>query len=245
MPTILLRADPGDRPPDVLLVEEPETAERAAGLLDGGPGGSVLMGTHRGLAAFRGHWHGHPVTIQTTGLGAPSVAMVVEELLMTGARRLVRVATAMAVAPWMRLGEAIVVLAAAPADGASRTYLGGLPMAPIADFGVTHALVHEARAAGIDVSVGGVATVDVLPDRARLTELAARGILAADLGTAPLFVLAARAAAGERPAGGHIRAAALLCIDQLAPDDEPQAGGALPDRLLSVALDALTGTPDR
>ncbi len=241
MPTILLRADHGDRPPDVLLLEDPHLAARAACLLDGADERLGLISDHRGLPAFRGAWAGHPVTVQSTGLGAPAMAMVVEELLMVGARRFVRVASAIPVAPWLRAGAAVVAVAASAADGTSQTYLGGLPLAPLADPGLASALVDAALAAGVSVRLGGVATVDVLPDAPRLGELAARGILAADLGTAPLFVLAARADARARLADDRVRAAAILCIDQAATDGSPTRHGDVSEGLLRIALDALIG----
>ena len=241
MPTILLRAEPGDRPPDVLLVEDPEDAERAASFLDGGQGRSNLISDHRGLPSFSGRWSGHPVTIQTTGLGAPAVAMIVEELLMIGARRFVRVAPAMAVAPRLRLGGTIVVLAASATDGTSRTLLGRQQVAPVGDFALADALVQAAQAAGVDVDVGSVATVDVLPDAVQRAELAAHGVLAADLGTAPLFVLAARGDARRPPDGARIRAAALLWIDQLATVEGSRPDDPGPEGLLRIALDVLSG----
>ncbi len=242
MPTILLRADHGDRPPDVLLVDDPELASRAAGLLDTSPERAGIIAAHRGLAAFSGEWADHPVTIQTTGVGSPAVAMVVEELLMVGARRFVRVAPAMAVAPWLHIGGAVVAVSASAVDGTSQTYLGGLPLAPIADFGLVCALVHAARAAGVSVHTGGVATVDVPPDTARLRKLAASGILATDLGTSPLFVLAARASVQARP-GDRVRAAAILWIDQPATRADSPASGDPLDDLIRIALAALIG-PD-
>ncbi|MDQ3492825.1 MAG: purine-nucleoside phosphorylase [Chloroflexota bacterium] len=236
MPTILLRAGAGDRPPDVLLVEDPDHALRAVALLDGGQPDAELISDHRGLPAFRGRWKGHAVTIQTTGLGAPAVAMVVEELLMTDARRLLRVAPATALSPSLKPGEAVVAVSASAIDGTSRTYLGDLTLAPTADFGLTTALARIAAAAGLRVTVGGVATVDVLPDNAGRRELAAYSILAAELGSAPLFLLCARDDARARSGDARISAGAILWIadEEPAPDDVVQ-------RFLPVALDALTG----
>lgn len=245
MPTILLRADAGDRPPDVLLVEDPEHALRAVALLDGGPGCSESISDHRGLPAFRGRWAGHPVTIQTTGLGAPAVAMVVEELLMVGARRLLRVAPAMAVTPSLQAGTAVVAMSASAIDGTTRTYLGGLPLAPTADFGLTTALVRGAHAAGMHPQVGSVATVDVLPDDEGRRELAACGILAADLGTAPLFFLATRDNAKAPTVDARVLTAAILWIDASDAGGHPAASIASLDALLRAALDVLGGQPER
>ncbi len=240
MPTILLRAEAGDRPPDVLLVEDPEHALHAVALLDGGQSCSELISDHRGLPAFRGRWKSQPVTIQTTGLGAPAVAMVVEELLITGARRFLRVAPAMAVTPSLQEGAAVVAMSASAIDGTTRTYLGGLQLAPTADFGLVTALVRGAHAAGMGLQVGSVATVDVLPDDAGRKEFAASGIVAADLGTAPLFVLAARDDAKAPSSDPRVMAAAILWIAASRAGGHPAASGVSLDGLLRVALDALS-----
>src|SRR5215218_10277275 len=89
-------------PPEILRPHEP-VAERV--LLPGDPGRALRLATqlidgprmlnhHRGLWGYSGSAaDGAPLTIQSTGLGGPSAAAVVAELLELGARRLIRVGT--------------------------------------------------------------------------------------------------------------------------------------------------------
>jgi uridine phosphorylase len=104
-----------------------EVAERV--LLPGDPGRALrlaqeltelpkMVNHHRGLWGYTGvAGDGAPLTIQSTGLGGPSTAIVVEELIGLGARRLVRVGTCRAE---LRLGSLVVPDAVRAADGASR-----------------------------------------------------------------------------------------------------------------------------
>ena len=89
--TIHLRphADVAER---VLLPGDPGRALRLAQqLVDGTP---KMLNHNRGLWGYSGIAHdGEPLTVQATGMGGPSAAIVVEELVQLGARRFVRVGT--------------------------------------------------------------------------------------------------------------------------------------------------------
>src|ERR671916_3098120 len=75
----------------VLLPGDPGRALRLAQVLLDGP---RMLNHHRGLWGYSGTAaDGAPLTIQSTGMGGPSAAIVVEELIALGARRLVRVGT--------------------------------------------------------------------------------------------------------------------------------------------------------
>src|ERR687897_1163826 len=140
------------RPPTVLKPHEP-VAERV--LLPGDPGralrlaqqliaGPRMLNHHRGLWGYSGPApDGAPLTIQSTGLGGPSAAAVVAELVALGARRLVRVGTAAGVGS-TALGAIVVADAALAADGTSRAL--GASGRMEADAAITAALAHAAGA---------------------------------------------------------------------------------------------------
>lgn len=107
-----------------------DLAERV--LLPGDPGRALLLAQslldgpkmfnhHRGLWGYTGvAADGELMTVQSTGMGGPSAAIVAEELVALGARTLVRVGTCGALAPQLGLGDLIVVGDALAEDGASR-----------------------------------------------------------------------------------------------------------------------------
>ncbi|MDQ3871616.1 MAG: purine-nucleoside phosphorylase [Chloroflexota bacterium] len=243
---IHLRAEPGDYAPLVLLPGDPNRATRIAARLDGGLENGRQVNQHRALYGYTGTFQGHPVSVQTTGMGTPSLSIVVEELLTLGARRLIRVGTCGGIGRGVRAGDLVIASAAAPVDGATRTYLHGDPYAPVADFELTRALVECARDAGVTPHVGPIATVDVFynPDQDYVARWRSRGILAFEMEAAGLFYLAARASAG----GDDVRAACILTVsDTLGEQERPQET-YLPlhelekatDRMIEVALTAGT-----
>ena len=244
MPQIHLRAEVGDYAPLVLLPGDPNRATRIAEMFDGGLEASKLVNDHRGMLGYTGTYKGSPVSVQTSGMGTPSLSIVVEELLRLGAKRLIRVGTTGGIGRGVRAADLVIATSAAPVDGSSATYLHGDPYAPAADFDLTRALVDAARAKGISPHVGQVATVDVFynPDDDYVSKWRARNILGLEMEAAALFFLASRAAA----AGDDVRAACILTVSDTLSEEETSEGTYLPleelenatDRMIEVALEA-------
>ena len=237
MPQIHLRAEPGDYAPFVLLPGDPNRATRIAARFDGGVEGSRQVNSHRGMLGYTGTYRGTPVSVQTSGMGTPSLSIVVEELIRLGARQLVRVGTCGGIASGLRTGDLVIALAAAPADGATRTYLHGEAYAPASDFELLHSLYHAASDAGLPVRIGPVATVDVFynPDSDYAARWKARGVLAFEMETSALFYLAAREG---------VQAASVLTVSDVLGDDVTSEESYMPleeldraiERMIDVAL---------
>src|SRR5215218_7440402 len=178
------------RPPVVLKPHEP-VAERV--LLPGDPGralrlaqqlidGPRMLNHHRGLWGYSGPAaDGGLLTIQSTGLGGPSAAAVVAELIDLGARRLVRVGTAAGLGGAARLGTLVAADAAIAADGASRALGAGDRVA--ADATLTSALAASVDARGL------VASADI-HDPVLTAAWSQSGALACDLATAAVLAAA-------------------------------------------------------
>jgi uridine phosphorylase len=116
-PTPHLRphADVAER---VLLPGDPGRALRLAQQLTEGP---RMLNHHRGLWGYTGPAaDGAPLTVQSTGMGGPSAAIVAEELIGLGAETLIRIGTCGALIDELELGTLLPVGAALAADGASR-----------------------------------------------------------------------------------------------------------------------------
>jgi DeoD family purine-nucleoside phosphorylase len=248
MPQIHLRAEEGDYAPLVLLPGDPNRARRVAEMLDGGLEKARLVNDHRLMLGYTGTYRGNPVSVQTSGMGTPSMSIVLEELLRLGARRLIRIGTCGGIGRGIRTGDIVVATAAAPVDGTTRTYLHGDPYAPAADFELTRALVDGARAKGIEPFIGPVASVDVFynPDDDYATKWRSRGVLAFEMEAAALFYLAARAAAD----GDDVRAGCILTVSDVLGEDVTTEDSYLPlseleaatERMIEVALEAGTAS---
>ena len=240
MPQIHLRAEDGDYAPLVLLPGDPNRASRIAERFDAG---SVRrVNEHRGLFGYTGTYGGVPVSVQTSGMGTPSLSIVVEELLRLGARRLIRVGTCGGIAMGLRTGDLVIATAACPVDGATRTYLHGEPYAPAADFDLTRALVDAASAAGVEAQTGLVASVDVFynTDDDYAKRWRERGVLAFEMEASALFYLAAR---------NGVQAACALTVSDVLSEEVSTEESYLPledleraiDTMIDVALAAGTG----
>ncbi len=244
MTQIHLRAEVGDYAPLVLLPGDPNRATRIAELFDGGLEQSRLVNDHRGMLGYTGTYKGKPVSVQTSGMGTPSISIIIEELLNLGATRLVRVGTTGGIGRGVRAADLVIATAAAPVDGSTATYLHGDPFAPAADFELTRALVDAARAKGVEPHIGQIATVDVFynPDEDYVTKWRARNVLGFEMEAAALFYLAARAAG----AGDDVRAACILTVSDTLSEEESSEDTYLPldaleqatDRMIEVALEA-------
>jgi uridine phosphorylase len=148
-----------------------------------------MLNHHRGLWGYTGTAaDGEPLTVQSTGMGGPSAAIVCEELITLGARRLVRVGTCGALAGDLALGELVVADAALAEDGASRALGGAGPAVPDAELHAALRAAAEGARAGVIVSADLFYDPD--PDRAaRWVEASA---LAVEMEAATLFRVAER-----------------------------------------------------
>ena len=168
-------------------------------LLPGDPGRALLLAQsllnapkmfnhHRGLWGYSGiATDGELLTIQSTGMGGPSAAIVISELADLGVTTMLRVGTCGALVSDLELGELIVVTEAISDDGASRTLGVGdrVPASPA----VLDALASTSRARR-----GPVASTDLFYDDPREPESGwiAAGALAVEMESATLFALAQR-----------------------------------------------------
>ena len=246
MPQIHLRAEVGDYAPLVLLPGDPNRATSIAAKFDGGLAAAKLVTSHRGLLGYTGTWQGKPVSVQTTGMGTPSMAIVGQELLNLGAKRFVRVGTCGGIGRGIRTGEFVIASSAAPFDGSTTTLMHGEPYAPAADFELVRALVDSCRKHDAEPHVGQVATVDVFynPDADYFSRWRARGVLAFEMESSVLYYLAARATA----AGDDVRAATILTVSDVLSESSTSEESYLPldelnraiARMIEVALEAGT-----
>jgi len=162
-------------------------------LLPGDPGRALALSQallveprmfnhHRGLWGYTGTGpDGEPVTIQATGMGGPSAAIVLTELIAMGARRAIRVGTCGALDPALGLGELVLASEAIAADGTSRALGAGGRVA--ADAALTSRLARAAPSA----RSGPVVSVDLFYERGPAG--AGHSALAVEMEAAALFAL--------------------------------------------------------
>jgi DeoD family purine-nucleoside phosphorylase len=231
-------------PPAIHLHPTAPLAERV--LLPGDPGRALALAQllleqpkmfnhNRGLWGYTGAAvDGLELTIQATGMGGPSAAIVLEELIALGARSAIRVGTCGALDPALALGELVIAREAICADGASRALSGAERVA--ADPRLSDALARSCAAA----RVGAVVSVDLFYERDGSRGDAHADALAVEMEAATLFAIGASA---------HVPVACVLAVtDVFAADGartriDPHALHDAAERLGRVALAALGSRP--
>jgi DeoD family purine-nucleoside phosphorylase len=180
----------------VLLPGDPGRALRLAQALLENP---KMLNHNRGLWGYTGKAaDGHLLSIQSTGMGGPSAAVVVSELVELGARRLLRVGTCGGLDPQLNLGQPLVVTEAIADDGTSVALGGHAPMERVLAPGkLTRALLDAAanayHAARRPATSGPIVSTDLFYDAEdRVDTWIGRGARAVEMETAAIFTLAAR-----------------------------------------------------
>jgi uridine phosphorylase len=189
----------------VLLPGDPGRALAVAQVLLEAP--PKMFNHARGLWGYTGIApDGEPLTVQATGIGGPSAAIVCEELIALGATRLVRIGTCGALDPELELGTLLAAESVLPADGTSAALGADAPLAPDPD------LLERLVAAGARPAT--VASSDLFydPRDGAAARWAERGALAVEMEAATILQVAAR------------RGVAAACV--LGVSDVAQAAGA-------------------
>ena len=187
---IHVRANPGDYAEACLLPGDPLRAKYIAETF---MEDVVQRNSERGMLGYTGTFDGKPVSVQSSGMGCPSAAIVIEELAQLGVKKLMRVGTCGGLQPDLSMGDLIIALSATPADATATHYALGEPHAPTADFGLVHEAVHQAKELGKPVRVGPIVSSDIFyqPDEGLAGRWSERGILAVEMEAAILFTLGA------------------------------------------------------
>jgi uridine phosphorylase len=152
------RRDLGDPPPTVALLSgDPERARQIAEryLRD-----AHKLSENRGLNSYVGRLpNGRPLLSATSGMGAPSLSIVVNELVQVGIRTIIRVGTCGSIQPHVRPGSVVISSAALCRQGAAND-IAPVEYPAVADPFLTVALAQAARRLGVEHHVGITASVD-------------------------------------------------------------------------------------
>jgi uridine phosphorylase len=143
-----------------------------------------MFNHNRGLWGYTGTASdGQELTIQSTGMGGPSTAIVISELAELGARQLLRVGTCGAIDATLALGDLLIATEAISADGTSRALGAGERLA------ASPALLSALRTAAASEARGGpIASIDLFYGEGEL-RFADQGAMAVEMETATLFAL--------------------------------------------------------
>jgi purine-nucleoside phosphorylase len=228
---------PGDVAPVVLMPGDPLRARWIAQtFLDD----ARCYTEVRGMLGYTGTWQGHPVSVQGSGMGQPSLAIYVNELFTDyDVQSVVRVGSCGALTERLALRDIVIASGACTDSAMNRITFEGLDYAPVADFGLLRAAVEAAERLEPDarVHVGLVLSADSFyASRPELTRrMADHGVLGVEMEASALYTLAAR----------HGRRALAVCTvsDHVVTGEQTTAAEREQtfDDMVRIALTAAVG----
>lgn len=219
----------------VLLPGDPTRAELIAKHFDR----ARKVARSRQFWTFTGEVGGVPISVCSTGIGCPAAAIAVEELSRCGADTFIRVGTAGAVSPEVKVGEVVIASAAIREE---ETSLGYVPMSypAVASLEVTNALIEAARRLRVKHRVGLTVSKDAFyseePGRVPLAEQARErwqlwrrcGVLATEMECSTIYTLCG--------ISGMRAGATLAIIGPIGKVVDPRAGVS---EAIDVAIEAV------
>jgi len=184
-----------------ILARKGEVAERV--MVAGDPGrvraissvleNPILINENRSFLVYTGKYNGERVTVAAHGIGGPSIAIVLEELIQLGGRTFIRYGTAGALAKEIELGSYIVPVSASyNLGGIFRQYVGeDVALSAVPDFASTSHVVGRLRAKGLGHRLGDVFSSDAFyaEDREFVKRWSERGVIAVEMECATLFLV--------------------------------------------------------
>ena len=190
---------PGDVGRYCILPGDPGRCEAIAALFDD----AKFVSQNREYVIYTGTLLGEKVSVCSTGIGGPSAAIAMEELVAIGADTFIRVGTCGGIDLNVQSGDIVVATGAIRFEGTSHEYAP--PEFPaVSDLGIANALVQAAKASGKTCHAGVVqckdsfygqhspARMPVSYDLLNKWEAWKRlGVKASEMESAALFVVAA------------------------------------------------------
>ena len=127
----------------VIMPGDPGRCEKIAAYLDD----PVLVASNREFTTYTGMLDGEKVSVTSTGIGGPSAAIAMEELVRCGADTFVRIGTCGGMQPEVKSGDIVIATGSIRMEGTSKEY-AAIEYPAVANLEVTNALVQAAKEDG-------------------------------------------------------------------------------------------------
>ncbi len=189
----------GDIGKYVILPGDPKRCAKIAAHFDD----AKLIADQREYTTYTGYLDGEKVSVTSTGIGGPSAAIAMEELVKSGAETFVRIGTCGGIREDVVSGDLVIATGAVRMEGTSKEY-APIEFPAVADFSIVRALRQAAETKGYRAHTGVVQCKDSFygehePEEMPVGyELLAKwdawkklGVLASEMESAALYVVAA------------------------------------------------------
>lgn len=150
-----INVEPGQIGKYVILPGDPKRCSAIAKYLDN----AKLIADNREYVTYTGTLEGVPVSVTSTGIGGPSAAIAIEELVNCGAETLIRIGTCGGIDLDVKGGDLVIASGSIRMEGTTREY-APIEFPAVADVEVTNALVSAAKAINQSYHVGVVQSKD-------------------------------------------------------------------------------------
>ena len=193
----------------------------------------------RNMLGFTGLYKGTRVSIQGSGMGMPSMSIYATELITDfGVKKIIRTGTCGALQTTIHVRDVVIAQATTTDSSMVRNiFTHGMTFAPTGSFSMLERAVQSARDLKVPFHVGNVLSQDRLyDDEIDLQKLSAYGVLAAEMETAALYLVAAKykiEALGIFTVSNHI----LTGVETSASDRETSFNDMAHIGLETVTLD--------
>ena len=187
----------GDIGEYVILPGDPKRCEKIAAYFDN----SKLIADRREFTTYTGILNGVKVSVTSTGIGGPSAAIAMEELVNVGAKTFIRVGTCGGIDTNVKGGDIVIATGAVRMEGTSREY-APIEFPAVANLDVVNSLVQASKNLGYEHHTGIVQCKDSFygqhnPERMPVSyELLNKweawkrlGCLASEMESAALFIV--------------------------------------------------------
>ncbi len=150
-----IQAGKGDVGRYVILPGDPKRCAKIAKYFDD----ARLIADSREYITYTGYLEGVKVSVTSTGIGGPSAAIAMEELVMSGADTFIRIGTCGGMQTDVKSGDIVIASGAIRMEGTSREY-APIEFPAVPDIEVVNALIDGARKLALDYHVGVVQCKD-------------------------------------------------------------------------------------
>lgn len=150
-----IQVAPGEVGRYVILPGDPKRCAGIASHFDN----PRLIADNREFITYTGTLDGVPVSVTSTGIGGPSAAIAMEELVMCGADTFIRLGTSGGMQLDVMSGDIVIATGAIRMEGTSREY-APIEFPAVANYDIVNALVEAAKAKEHPYHVGVVQCKD-------------------------------------------------------------------------------------
>lgn len=231
--SVHIAAQPGEIAEKILLPGDPLRAKYIAEKFLDNP---KCYNEVRGMLGYTGTYKGVPVSVQGTGMGMPSAAIYVNELVREyGVKKLIRVGTCGSIQKDVHVRDLVIAQAAATSSNIIRNDFPKHDFPQIADFDLLLKSYHLAKEKGFNIHVGNVLSDDVFykDSMDEVFRLGEHGVLGIEMEAAVIYYLAAKY---------HVQALAIMTVsDHILTGEETSSEERQEtfDEMMIVALEAI------